>query len=161
MEPSHRIILAGPIAVGLILAALTGCFSGAPREASIDTFSSSGTGGPSSAPGEAGAARVCETTAAFEDAMTEFRAGLTPEATIGQLRSQRDALVEMYKEMDRVATEVDEDLMTDVAVAEQNVHRAIDAIRDQAAVPDAVGSLRVEASSLQTAVADLAHHVQC
>ncbi len=93
--------------------------------------------------------------------MTEFRAGLTPEATIGQLRSQRDEIVEIYKEMDRVAMEVDDDLITDVAAAERNVHEAIDAIRDQAALPDAVGSLRIEASNLQTAVTDLAHDVQC
>ncbi len=160
MAPTHR-ILAGSFTLGLLFAALTGCASDAAREAPMSTTGASSTGGPSGAPGEAGAARVCAATASFEGAVIEFRAGLSPEVTIEQLHSARDGIVETYKEMDRATMEVAQDRMPAVATAERNLEKAVDDVRDQATMATAVGSLRIQASDLQTAVTDLAQHVQC
>ncbi|WP_146069565.1 hypothetical protein [Arthrobacter sp. B0490] len=151
--------LAAPLAMGVTILVLTGCGSGAATE--TPAAPSSSTSSTSSAPGEAGAARLCDAATAFDGAVTDFKATLTPEVTIEQLRTARDEVVKTYNDMDRAAVEVAEDRMTAVAAAERNLEKAVDDVRDQATVPEAVESLRTEATDLQTAVTDLAKEVEC
>ncbi|MDQ0734482.1 hypothetical protein [Arthrobacter agilis] len=160
MSTSHR-ILAGPVAMGVMIVVLAGCGSSGTTEASTSTSSPSSSSSPSSTPEEAGAARLCEAATAFSGAVTGFRDTVTPEATIEELRSARDEVVKTYREMDRAAMDVAEERMTAVAAAERKLEKAVDDVREQATVPEAVESLRNEASDLQTAVTDLAKEVEC
>ncbi|WP_104182133.1 hypothetical protein [Arthrobacter sp. B0490] len=161
MSRAHR-VLAGPMAVAVTLALLTGCGSGTTTDTSGSTSTSSASGTGSDSPQEqAGSERICDAATAHTSAVSEFEDTLTPEVTIEQLRSARDKIVSTYTELDQAAADVAADRWVAVEAAERKLEKAVDDIPDQATVREAVESLRNEASDLKVAVGDLVKGVTC
>lgn len=148
-------VLAGPMAVGMAIALLTGCSPSTPGSTSTASAVAS------SARAEANTAEVCSAAAAHNAALTTFRNLLTPEVTIEQLRAARDEVVKTYAELEKKAEIVAADRLAAVREAQQNFEAAVNDVRDQATVPEAVASLKDEAAGVETALSDLNRDIQC
>lgn len=154
MSRSQR-VLAGPMAVGLAIALLTGCAASPPGSTSTASANAS------SAQAQAKNEDVCKAAADYNAAVTSFKNQLTPEVTIDQLRAARDEVVKTYAELDKASANIAEDRIAAVRAAERKLEAAVNDVRDQATVPEAVASLKDEASGVETALRDLTKDVQC
>ncbi|MFE4197943.1 hypothetical protein ACFRJ9_18970 [Paenarthrobacter sp. NPDC056912] len=90
-----------------------------------------------------------------------FRNLLTPEATIEQIRAARDEVVKAADELNKKAADITQDRLEAVKAAEKKFEAAVNDVRDQATVPEAVASLKDEAAGVETAVSNLSKDIKC
>ncbi|WP_157731774.1 hypothetical protein [Arthrobacter sp. YN] len=150
MSRPHR-VLAGPMAVGLAIALLTGCSSSPPAGTSTSSATTS----------SANTEEVCTAAAAHNTALTNFRNLLTPEVTIDQLRTARDEVIRTYAVLEKKAESIAADRVAALKAAQRKLEAAVNDVRDQATVPEAVASLKDEAAAVETALSDLNKDVKC
>lgn len=142
--------------MGVAIAFLTGCSASSPTESTGAPVTTS-----SSAPDQAKVDRACSAATDFTESLTNFSNLLTPEVTIDQLRAGGKDVARSYEALERAAEDIAEDRMAAVIAAERKFQAAVNDIRDQATVPEAIESLRNEAAEVQTAVSGLTEEVEC
>ena len=150
-------VLSTATALGLALAMFTACSPGTTTSTPAGSSSSSSV----STKEQVDAALLCDAAAAYAGSVAKFRGILTPEAPIEQLRSARDEVVSAYVQLQTAARNMADYRIVSVEAAQKKFSDAVDDVRDQATVPEAVESLKNEASDVQTAVSDLTKEVKC
>ncbi|MDI3211898.1 hypothetical protein [Arthrobacter sp. AL12] len=144
-----RPILAGPIALGVAVAMLSGCSTSSP-----------GTSG-SSARAEKNVSQACDAASAYAAGLTNFKQTLKPGVTVGQLDSARDQVAKAYDDLIKASQDVAKDQVDAVKAAEDKFVKAVEAVPDGATLAQAVNSLRDEAANVQAAVSDLRTAAKC
>lgn len=139
MSGTHR-MLAGLVALGVAVATLTGCSTSSPQE---------------------NVSQACTAARAHASALTSFKAMLKPDVPIEQVRSARNEVVKTYDELVKATQDVARDQVEAVKTAQKKFASAVDAVPDQATLPQAVDSLRDEAVNVQAAVSDLTTEIKC
>lgn len=150
-------ILARFIALAAALALFTGC-SGTSTPTSTGASTSTGTASPSQP--ESGS-KLCDAARAYAAALTSFKDTLKPDVPIEQVRSARDLVVKAYDDLVTASADVAKERVDAVIAAENKFAAAVNAVPDQATLPQAIESLRDEAAYVQAAVSDLATEVKC
>ena len=144
-----RPILAGPIALGVAVALLSGCSTSSPGTS------------VSSARAEKNVSQACDAASAYAAALTNFKQTLKPGVTVGQLDSARDQVAKAYDDLIKASQDVARDEVDAVKAAEDKFVRAVKAVPDDATLTQAVNSLRDEAANVQAAVSDLRTAANC
>ena len=144
-----RPILAGPIALGVAVALLSGCSTSSPGTS------------VSSARAEKNVSQACDAASAYAAALTNFKQTLKPGVTVGQLNSARDQVAKAYDDLIKASQDVARDEVDAVKAAEDKFVRAVKAVPDDATLTQAVNSLRDEAANVQAAVSDLRTAANC
>ncbi|ASN20183.1 hypothetical protein [Arthrobacter sp. YN] len=103
----------------------------------------------------------CDAATAYNDSVAKFRSTLTPGVTIEQLRSAKDDVVSAYVQLQTAVRNMADYRIVSVEAAQKKFADAVDDVRDQATVPEAVESLRNEAVDLQASIRDLTAEVKC
>ena len=153
MSRPHPIIL-GSIALGAAVALLTGCSPASPPAATP-----SPTVTVSSPP--ASTAQVCAAVDAHAAALANFKATLTPDATIEEVRAAQDQVTKTYDEMVKAGENLAQERADAVKAAEAKFNAAVAAVPDDATLTQATNSLRDEASNVEAAIRDLRAEVKC
>jgi predicted negative regulator of RcsB-dependent stress response len=138
MSKQHR-ILSGTAALGLAVGMLSGC-SASPEE---------------------NVTKACGASDAFAAAVKNFRATLTPNATIEEIRSAREKVSSTYNDLKGAAANVAKDRTDALASATDDLKSAVDAVPDNATVRQAVASLKNEAAKVETARTGVASELNC
>jgi ElaB/YqjD/DUF883 family membrane-anchored ribosome-binding protein len=105
--------------------------------------------------------QACEAAGAFGTTLQEVRSSLTPEATVEELRDARNRVSDSYEDLLKEAGDVAEDRLEELDTNVDGFRDAVDEIEDDTKVPDAVDSLRNEASDVETAVDGLRSELNC
>jgi hypothetical protein len=106
-------------------------------------------------------AQLCAASNAFASALTNFKDMVKPDTTVEQLRSARDEAAKAYDDLVKATENLAQERADAVVAAEKEFTSAVNAVSDQATVPQAVESLRSEAAKVQAAVSDLRSDVKC
>ena len=139
MSRTHR-MLAGLGVLGAAVATISGCSTSSPQE---------------------NVSQACTAVRAHASALTSFKATLKPEVPIEQVRSARDEVVKTYDELVKATQNVARDQVEAVKAAQNKFASGVDAVPDQATLPQAIDSLRDEAVYVQAAVSDLTTEIKC
>lgn len=134
--------LAGPLALGAVVALLTGCAAttNTPQE---------------------NESQVCAATKAYASALSSFKDTLTPTATVEQVKTARDQVAKAYDDLLKASQAVAKDRVDAVKTAEQKLDSAVKAVPDDATLASARASLRDEAIQVQGALSDLGTAAKC
>ncbi|ASN20179.1 hypothetical protein CGK93_11250 [Arthrobacter sp. YN] len=81
--------------------------------------------------------------------------------TIDQLRTARDEVIRTYAVLEKKAESIAADRVAALKAAQRKLEAAVNDVRDQATVPEAVASLKDEAAAVETALSDLNKDVKC
>ncbi|UNK46843.1 hypothetical protein [Arthrobacter sulfonylureivorans] len=138
MSKQHPVLI-GTAALGLAVGMLTGC-SASPEE---------------------NVAKACGASDAFAAALQNFRETLTPDATIEEIRSAREEVSNTYNDLKGATANVAKDRTDALASATDEFKAAVDAVPDDATVPQAVDSLKNEAAKVDTARQGVASELNC
>ena len=138
MSKQHP-VLTGTAALGLAVGMLTGC-SASPEE---------------------NVAKACGASDAFAAALQNFRETLTPDATIEEIRSAREEVSNTYNDLKGATANVAKDRTDALASATDKLKAAVDAVPDDATVPQAVDSLKNEAAKVDTARQGVTSELNC
>ena len=138
MSKQHPVLI-GTAALGLAVGMLTGC-SASPEE---------------------NVAKACGASDAFAAALQNFRETLTPDATIEEIRSAREEVSNTYNDLKGATANVAKDRTDALASAADEFKAAVDAVPDDATVPQAVDSLKNEAAKVDTARQGVASELNC
>jgi ElaB/YqjD/DUF883 family membrane-anchored ribosome-binding protein len=120
-----------------------------------------GMAGCSSPSPQENVSQACEAASAFGTTLQEVRSSLTPDATVEELRDARNRVSDSYEDLLKEAGDVAEDRMEELDNNVDGFRDAVDQIDDDTKVPDAVDSLRNEASDVETAVDNLRTELNC
>jgi hypothetical protein len=138
MSKQHPILI-GTAAFGLALGMLAGC-SASPEE---------------------NVSKACAASDAFAAALQNFRQTLTPDASIDEIRAAREEVSNTYNDLKGAAANVAKDRTDELASATDEFKAAVDAVPDDATVPQAVDSLKNEAAKVDTARQGVASELNC
>lgn len=120
-----------------------------------------GLAGCSSPSPQENVSQACEAADAFGASLQEMRSSLTPEATVDELRTARKELTDSYEDLLKESGDVAEDRLEELDNNVDGFRDAVDQVDDDTKVPDAVDSLRNEASDVETAVDNLRSELNC
>jgi methyl-accepting chemotaxis protein len=152
-----------PLPVFGKLAALTAAavlFTGCSGQGSGSPSSATPSPSPSSSQNES-VAQVCAAADAFGSALTDFKDMIKPDTTIEQLRSARDQVAHAYDDLAKATENLAQERADAVVAAEKEFTSAVNAVSNQATVPEAAATLRSEAAKVQAAVTDLRSDIKC
>jgi hypothetical protein len=138
MSKQHRILI-GTAALGVAVGMLAGC-SASPEE---------------------NVSKACVASDAFAASLQSFQKTLTPDATIDEIRSAREEVSNTYNDLKGATANVAKDRTDALASAADDFNAAVDAIPDDATVPQAVDSLKNEAAKVDTARDGVASELNC
>jgi hypothetical protein len=138
MSKQHPILL-GTAALGLAVGMLSGC-SASPEE---------------------NVTKACGASDAFAAALKNFRETLKPDATIVEIRAAREEVSNTYNDLKGAAANVAKDRTDELASATDDFKAAVDAVPDDATVPQAIDSLKNEAAKVDTARKGVASELKC
>jgi hypothetical protein len=154
-------ILANLIALAAALALFTGCGgTSTPTSTGTGAGTATSTGSPSPSQPES-ASKLCDAARAYAAALTSFKDTLKPDVPIEQVRTARDQVVKAYDDLVTASADVAKERVDAVIAAENKFTAAVQAVPDQATLPQAIDSLRDEAANVQAALSDLAAEIKC
>ena len=146
------------IALAAAVALFTGC-SGTTTPASTGGTSTSTASASPSQPENV--TKLCDAARTYAASLTSFKDTLKPDVPIEQVRSARDQVVKAYDDLVAASADIAKERVDAVIEAENKFVAAVNAVPDQATLPQAIESLRDEAADVQAAVSDLATAVKC
>jgi ElaB/YqjD/DUF883 family membrane-anchored ribosome-binding protein len=120
-----------------------------------------GLAGCSSPSPQENVSQACEAASAFGTTVQEVRSSLTPEATVDELRDARNRVSDSYEDLLKEAGDVAEDRLEELDNNVDGFRDAVDQVEGDTTVPDAVDSLRNEASDVETAINNLRSELNC
>jgi hypothetical protein len=105
--------------------------------------------------------QACASADKLSVALTEFRNGLTSEATADGIRTARDKVNDAYDSLVAEAQDVAVDRMNELDASLREFRSAVDSVPDDTKIPTAIDSLRNEAAGVGTALDSLESELKC
>lgn len=140
MRRHPRIAAVTAVGLGAIALSVTGCSSESPQE---------------------NVSQACTEADALGTAIEDFRAALTEDATVEEVRAARDSVIDSYDTLMAEAQDVAQDRIDELESTIDRFQAAVDDVPDDAEVPDAVESLRGEATDVRTSLESLEADLTC
>jgi outer membrane murein-binding lipoprotein Lpp len=125
---------------GAAAALVTGCSSPSPQE---------------------NVSQACSASEAFGAAVKTFQDTLTTDATVEEVQTAREGVRSTYATLVNEAGDVAQDRMAELATATNELNAAVDAVPSDAALTDALGSLKNEAADVVNARNDVDNAPKC
>ena len=138
--PKTRPFIAGSIAFGAAAALIAGCGSPTPQE---------------------NVSQACAASEAFGAALKTFQETLTADATVEEVQAAREGVRGTYETLVNETQDVAQDRMAELGTATDELNAAVDAVPSDAALSDALGSLKNEAADVVNARNDLDNELKC
>ncbi|GAA3688563.1 hypothetical protein GCM10023081_27380 [Arthrobacter ginkgonis] len=138
--PKIRPFIAGSLAFGAAAALIAGCGSPSPQE---------------------NVSQACTASEAFGAALKTFQDTLTTDATVEEIQAAREGVRGTYATLVNEVGDVARDRMAEVETATNELNAAVDAVPSDAALSDALGSLKNEATDVVNARNDLDNALKC
>ncbi|MFB0833690.1 hypothetical protein ACX8Z9_07890 [Arthrobacter halodurans] len=136
--PAFAGAAAAGAAMGLL--AVTGCSPPSPQE---------------------NVSQACAASDAMASAIEEFRAALSADATVEEVRTARDKVSDAYDTLTAEMEDVAEDRVNDLEANVDEFRSAVDQVPDDAQLSDALESLGNEASDVRTALDGVDSDLNC
>jgi hypothetical protein len=138
--PKTRPFIAGSLAFGAAAALIAGCGSPSPQE---------------------NVSQACTASEAFGAALKTFQDTLTTDATVEEVQAAREGVQGTYATLVNEAGDVARDRMAELETATNELNAAVDAVPSDAALSDALGSLKNEATDVVNARNDVDNALNC
>jgi hypothetical protein len=157
---------AGVVAIGAatLLLAVAACTGGTPQEGTPtpqSTTAQESTPTPASPTPTDEVSRACASADSFAEALRDFRATLNREATIEQIRLARDKVNASFEVLVTDARDLAQDRVAEVQDSVGEFRAAVDAVRDNGDVREAIDSLRDETEDVRSALQNLQRDMTC